>query len=57
MAFDLKPNNLSGLSIITDTNSDLRATPENFVNLYDYAQQYQPELIPVLMFANGKGSI
>ncbi len=57
MAFDLKDNNLSGLAIITDTNSDLRATPENFINLYDYAQQFQPELIPELMFANGKGSI
>ena len=57
MAFDLKDNNLSGLAIITDTNSNLRATPENFINLYDYAQQFQPELIPELMFANGKGSI
>lgn len=57
MAFDLKDNNLSGLSIITTPDSSLRALPENFVNLYDYAQQFQPELIPDLMYANGKGSI
>ncbi|WGK93794.1 MULTISPECIES: hypothetical protein [Flavobacterium] len=57
MAFDLKTNNLSGLAIITEPDSALRATPENFVNLYDYAQQFQPELIPEMMFANGKGSI
>lgn len=57
MAFDLKTNNLSGLAIITEPDSSLRATPENFISLYDYAQQYQPELIPDLMYTNGKGSI
>ncbi len=57
MAFDLKTNNLSGLAIITTPDSSWRATPENFISLYDYAQQYQPELIPELMYANGKGSI
>jgi len=56
MAFDLKTNNLSGLAIITTPDSSWRATPENFISLYDYAQQYQPELIPELMYANGKGS-
>lgn len=57
MAFDLKQNNLTGLAIITDTGSELRQLPENFTTLYDYAQQFQPELIPDLMYANGKGSI
>ena len=57
MAFDLKTNNLSGLAIITTPDSSWRATPENFISLYDYAKQYQPELIPELMYANGKGSI
>ena len=57
MAFDLKDNNASGFAIITNPSSDLRATPENFTTQYDYLQQHQPELIPELMFANGKGSI
>lgn len=57
MAFDLKTNNLTGLSVITNPGSELRYLPENFTTLYDYAQQYQPELIPELMYANGKGSI
>lgn len=54
---DLQTNNLSGLAIITTPDSSLRATPENFINLYDYSQQFMPELIPELMYANGKGSI
>jgi len=54
---DLQTNNLTGLAVITTPDSSLRATPENFINLYDYAQQFQPELIPELMYANGKGSI
>jgi hypothetical protein len=57
MAFDLKENNLSGLSVITNPDSSWRTTPENFISLYDYSQKYQPELIPELMYANGKGSI
>lgn len=57
MAFDLKTNNLSGVSVILNPDNSLRPTPENFINLYDYAQQYVPELIPELMYANGKGSI
>jgi hypothetical protein len=57
MAFDLKENNLTGLAVITTPDSSWRTTPENFISLYDYAQQYQPELIPDLMYANGKGSI
>jgi hypothetical protein len=57
MAFDLKTNNLSGISVITNPSSDWRALPENFINLYDYAQQFCPELIPEMMYANGSGSI
>ncbi|MDR2223561.1 MAG: hypothetical protein LBE34_12655 [Flavobacteriaceae bacterium] len=57
MAFDLKENNLSGLSIIDNTKNELVATPYNFISLYDYAMHYQPELIPDLVYANGKGSI
>jgi hypothetical protein len=56
MPFDLKDSNLTGLSII-DQPGGLIATKENFITLYDYAQQYQPELIPDLVYANGKGSI
>lgn len=54
---DLLTNNLTGLAVITNPDSSWRALPENFINLYDYAQQYMPELIPELMYANGKGSI
>ena len=56
MAFDLKNNNLSGLSIV-DQPGGLIATNENFIDVYDYVTQYQPELIPDLHYANGKGSI
>ncbi|KUF38963.1 hypothetical protein AS361_03710 [Myroides marinus] len=57
MSYDLRENNLGGLSVIKDTNNELVATPHNFINLYDYAMHYQPELIPDLVYANGKGSI
>lgn len=57
MAFELKENNLSGLSVIDNTNNELVATPHNFIHLYDYAMHHQPELIPELVYANGKGSI
>lgn len=53
----LQTNNLSGLAVITDTNQIPMATPENFVDLYTYAQEKQPELIPDLVYKYGKGSI
>jgi hypothetical protein len=56
MAFDLKVNNLTGVSVITQPGGVV-ATPANFITLYDYAKQYQPELIPELHYQNGKGSI
>lgn len=57
MAFDLKENNGSGVAIITDNLSSLRALPENFVSSFDYASQYMPELVKEIQYANGRGSI
>lgn len=49
--------NLSGtLPIVEDVNQ-LQATKDNFITLYDYLMQYQPELFPELVFQNGSGSI
>jgi hypothetical protein len=56
MAFTLNANNLSGIATI-DQPGGVNATQANFIDLYDYAQQYQPELIPQLHMANGKGKI
>lgn len=57
MSFDLKDFNGSGVAVITDNLSSLRALPENFVSSFDYTSQFTPELVPQLVFANGKGSI
>jgi hypothetical protein len=57
MAFDLKDFNGSGVAVITDNLSSLRALPENFASSFDYLSQNVPELVPELMYANGKGSI
>ena len=56
MAFDLLANNLSGLAVI-DQPGGVNATQDNFIDLYTYAQQYCPELIPQLHMANGLGKI
>lgn len=56
MAFDLKDENLTGVSVITQPGGVTRGA-ENFITLYDYATQYKPHLIPELHYANGKGSI
>lgn len=56
MAFDLKDNNLTGASVITQPGGTKR-TVENFITVYDYLTQYKPHLIPELHYANGKGSI
>jgi hypothetical protein len=56
MAFTLNANNLSGIATI-DQPGGVNASAANFIDLYDYAQQYQPELIPQLHMANGKGKI
>lgn len=56
MAFDLRPENLTGLSVITQPANTI-AGPDNFIDLYTYAMQYMPHLIPQLHMANGKGSI
>lgn len=56
MAHVLKTNNLVGVSII-DQPGGVTAQNENFIELYDYAQQYQPELIPQLHMRNGLGKI
>ena len=57
MAFNLPANNLGGVAVITDTNSIPRQTPENFALQYDYLSKNTPELIPELVYAQGKGSI
>lgn len=57
MAFDLKANNLTGVSVITAPNDSLVALPSNFTTLYDYSKIEQPHLVKELMYANGKGSI
>lgn len=56
MAFDLLANNLSGVAVI-DQPGGVLATAENFIDLYSYAEVYQPELIPQLHMANGLGKI
>ena len=56
MAFDLKNQNLTGVSVITQPGGVTRSK-ENFITVYDYLTQYQPHLIPELHYANGKGSI
>lgn len=53
----LSDNNLTGIALITDPNQIPAQTPENFIDLYDYATQFQPELIPDLVYEFGKGSI
>lgn len=56
MAFDLQTNNLSGIAVI-DQPGGVLATQDNFIDLYDYAQQYQPKLMKDLHLANGLGKI
>lgn len=56
MAFDLRTNNLTGPALI-DQPGGVLATQENFISTYDYAQQFMPELIPQLHYANGLGRI
>lgn len=53
----LLANNLTGIAVITDPNQIPNQMPSNFIDPYDYAMVYQPELIPELVYANGKGSI
>lgn len=57
MAFALKNTNILGGVSVVDQPGGTLATQENFITLYDYATQYQPELIPKLHLANGKGKI
>jgi hypothetical protein len=56
MSFDLKLQNLTGVSVITQPGGVQRSV-ENFITVYDYLTQYQPHLLPELHYANGKGSI
>lgn len=56
MAFQLLDDNLTGFSII-DQPGGVNATTANFIDPYDYATQYKPELIPRLHMANGLGKI
>src|SRR5690554_995422 len=54
---DLLNHNLSGALPVIKDYSKLRPTPENFITLMDYATHFQPDLIPHLVFRNGKGNI
>ncbi|RDY57571.1 hypothetical protein [Flagellimonas nanhaiensis] len=56
MPFDLRTNNLTGVAVI-DQPAGVNATSSNFIDLYTYAEKYQPELIPQLHMAHGKGKI
>jgi len=52
----LLDTNLSGVAVI-DQPGGVNATAANFIDPYDYAMIYQPELIPQLHMANGLGKI
>ena len=56
MAFELTDNNLLGPALITAPANTL-ATSANFIDPYDYAMQYKPELISKFHMRFGKGSI
>lgn len=52
----ISQNNLTGLAVITNTNG-LVALPQNFIDNYDYASLYQPELVKEMVYKHGKGSL
>jgi len=56
MSFDLRTNNLSGVAVI-DSPAGVSATSDNFITLYDYATQFQPELLSQLHLNYGTGRI
>jgi len=56
MAFDLKTNNLLGVAVIDQPGGTI-ATQDNWISLYDYATEKQPELISKLYMRNGGGNI
>src|SRR5690554_1191855 len=53
----LLENNLTGIAVITDPRQIPNQMPSNFIDPYTYAMQYQPELIPDMVYSFGKGSI
>jgi hypothetical protein len=56
MAFELPDNNLLGAAVI-DRPANAIASSANFIDPYDYAMVYQPELLPKFHLRYGKGSI
>jgi hypothetical protein len=56
MAFSLPINNMTGIAVI-DQPAGVLASQANFIQLYDYVTQYQPDLIPELHYRNGLGKI
>lgn len=56
MAFELTDNNLLGPSII-DAPANIIKSSANFIDPYDYAMIYKPELISKFHMRHGKGSI
>lgn len=56
MSYDLRTNNLTGVAVI-DQPGGTQATSDNFILTYDYATQYQPELLQQLHLSYGLGRI
>jgi hypothetical protein len=56
MPFDLLVNNLSGASVI-DQPGGMIPGSNNWIDPYNYAMQYQPDLTAKMHFANGRGKL
>lgn len=56
MSFELSANNMLGPSII-DTPANIIRSSANFIDPYDYAKIYKPELLSKFHMRFGKGSI
>lgn len=56
MAFELLVNNLTGASVI-DQPGGLIPGSNNWIDPYNYAMVYQPDLMAKLHFSNGKGKL
>ena len=56
MPFDLLLNNLSGASVV-DQPGGLIPGSNNWIDPYNYAMVYQPDLMAKLHFANGRGKL
>lgn len=50
-------NNTTGFNVVSDYSQIPKQLPTNYIDPYNYAMVYQPELIPELVYSFGKGSI